>query len=797
MYYHDNEIITGSKNMASHNTNTTFISLDLETTGFDPATDKIIEFGAIKFDMNGQKESLTFLINPGVTLPQIVTHITNITDTDLKTAPTFDTKIKEIIAFIGDLPIVGHNIQFDMGFLAHNSIDIKNELYDTQQLSSIFLPYMPSYSLEILTQKLNLPHAEKHRALDDAVAAMELFLKLAEEFKNLDPNLAEKIKTLSQKSNWPIKNLLSKLETDKKSKNASIPKPLQSKSTQANIQKSNDSTCQQLLTFKTSALFEIDPPYTKLIQDLAENSSKDTYISLPGKLFRKIHTELPDTLSKIDIQKNYISLKRLKHLEEKPFFEDYEIKSLLKYLVWLQTTKTGLLSEVTLFNEEKVIINQVNINESIENPMDEYFFRKALEKDVSCPAICTHDFIIEHKLKDINLVIFDFINFLQTLEFHSSIYLKLETFLLPLKALQEIHQENHSIQSLTSKSTILFGIFGMIFEKFNDRNPFSANATINEEIIASKEWADAKSLTINLIEISKELGEIVSEKTSPHLKQWKNNLKLLDSLQSLKDMGNSLMWIEKDFKGDIVFRLIPISTRENMKSLLGNCKNFKIINETVDLNDDGKFIKTLSGLEEKLPIHKLSKKAENLNILITDDINEKDNTQLPNFLINYIKTNNEKVAIVFTSKQQIEFFTLKLSQAKIPMASQIAASIGKLQEQFKHLPQNSALLITPNTWENLETIEDIDTLFVHKLPFDPPSNPSLIALSKNYENPFEELQIPRTIITLKRLINRLKEDKSKSRKAIILDPRLLEKGYGQKFISALKEIAPVNTMRIF
>ncbi|MEK7126788.1 MAG: helicase C-terminal domain-containing protein, partial [Patescibacteria group bacterium] len=174
----------------------------------------------------------------------------------------------------------------------------------------------------------------------------------------------------------------------------------------------------------------------------------------------------------------------------------------------------------------------------------------------------------------------------------------------------------------------------------------------------------------------------------------------------------------------------------------------------------------------------------------------RDNTQLPNFLINYIKTNTEKVAIVFTSKQQIEFFTIKLSQAKIPVASQIAASIGKLQEQFRHMPQNSALLITPNTWENLETIEDIDTLFIHKLPFDPPSNPSLIALSKNYENPFEELQIPRAIITLKSLINRLKGDQNRSRKAIILDPRLLGKDYGQKFISALKEIAPVETISI-
>lgn len=783
--------------------NTTFISLDLETTGFDPAVDKIIEFGAIKFDMNEQHESLTFLINPGVVLPQIVTHITNITNDDLKNAPSIDAKTKEIIAFIGDLPIVGHNIQFDMNFLTHNLIELKNKFYDTQQLAGILLPYMPSYSLEILTKKLNLTHAEKHRALDDAVAAMELFLKLTEEFKNLDPKLAEKIKTLSQKSNWHMASLFNQLETGKKTGNTSaIPQSTQLTSPNDQQSKSTQTNCQQIISSKTSALFEIDPPYSKLIQNLAENSSKDTYISLPGKLFRKIHQELPDTLSKIDIPKNYISLKRLKHLEEKPFFEDYEIKSLLKYLIWLESTKTGLLSEVTLFNEEKAIINQINIDESIENPMDEYFFKKALEKDISSPAVCTHDFIIEHKLKDVNLIIFDFIKFFGTLEFHLSTYLKLENFLLPLKFLQEIHPENHTIQSLTSKSTILFGIFGIIFEKYNDKNQFSASAALNEEILSSKEWADAKSLTINLIEISKKLAEIVSRQTSPYLKQWKNNLKLLDHLQSLKDIANSLMWIEKDGKGNIVFRSIPVSIKQNLQELLNNCKNFKIINETVDLNDDGKFIKTLSGMEEKLPIYKLSKKAENLSISIVSGVNDNDKNQLPNFLINYLKINNEKTAIIFTSKQQIEFFTIKLSQAGIALASQIAASIGKLQEQFKHMPQNSALLITPNTWENLETIEDVDTLFIHKIPFDPPSNPSLIALSKNYENPFEELQIPRAIITLKTLINRLKENPNKSKKVIILDPRLLEKDYGQKFISMLKNIVhifqnfPISTTKM-
>ena len=72
-----------------------FISLDLETTGFDPIKDKIIEFGAIKFDLTGKREELSFLINPGIPLPQIITHITGITNKDLTSAPQFEEKSEE------------------------------------------------------------------------------------------------------------------------------------------------------------------------------------------------------------------------------------------------------------------------------------------------------------------------------------------------------------------------------------------------------------------------------------------------------------------------------------------------------------------------------------------------------------------------------------------------------------------------------------------------------------------------------------------------------------------------------
>lgn len=193
-----------------------YISLDLETTGFDPAKDKIIEFGAVKFNKHGETiETLQFLINPGFIIPQIITHITGITDEQLKDSPSIEEKTAEIENFIKDLPIIGHNIQFDLSFLEVNIGNLKNLTYDTQVMASIILPQMPSYSLEILSKALNLTHEEKHRALDDSIASMELFLKLIKEFEKLPSELLGKIKDLSQKSNWPLKNLLAEIKCRK------------------------------------------------------------------------------------------------------------------------------------------------------------------------------------------------------------------------------------------------------------------------------------------------------------------------------------------------------------------------------------------------------------------------------------------------------------------------------------------------------------------------------------------------------------------------------------------------------
>ncbi len=346
-----------------------FISLDLETTGFDPKKDKIIEFGAIKFDLQGNKETLQFLVNPGITLPQIITHITSITDKDLAYAPKFEDKIEEIKAFIGDSPIVGHNIQFDINFLTENNIEIKNPLYDTFKLSGILLPSLPSYSLEILSGALNLKHKEKHRALDDAIAAMELFLTLSKIFQNLEEKTIKRIHSLCEKTSCPLKDLLLSLNYNASEKIAIN----QIKETPQHSDISEE--LDLIINEKNSALFETTPPYIDLITQLSNKIDKDSYIAIPNQMFKHAGDYLPEEICKIDSPEKYISLKRLEEFENKKFFEEYEFSALLKYIIWANQTLTGHLNEITLFNEEKVTIHQINIDKNISKPKEEYFYK--------------------------------------------------------------------------------------------------------------------------------------------------------------------------------------------------------------------------------------------------------------------------------------------------------------------------------------------------------------------------------------------------------------------------------------
>ncbi|MCI0710811.1 MAG: 3'-5' exonuclease, partial [Chloroflexi bacterium] len=152
------------------------IALDLETTGLDNYADEIIQIGIVRFREGEILETYNTFVDPGIPIPSNVTTLTGITIDDVDGAPMIDDLLDEVVGFIGDAPVVGHRINFDLGFMHRYQVIMDNPAIDTYEMASVLLPKAPRYNLSALTQQLGLQVLDNaHDALADAVAAANLY----------------------------------------------------------------------------------------------------------------------------------------------------------------------------------------------------------------------------------------------------------------------------------------------------------------------------------------------------------------------------------------------------------------------------------------------------------------------------------------------------------------------------------------------------------------------------------------------------------------------------------------------
>jgi DNA polymerase III epsilon subunit family exonuclease len=154
------------------------VALDIETTGLDPQTDAIIEIGAVRFEGNRIEDEFTTLINPGRHIPEFISGMTGITDEMVRQADHIRDILDKLVAFVGDAPILGHNIQFDLSFFKKYNIFELNETIDTYELASVLLPSSSRYNLDSLGRHFGIPNPEWHRGLNDAKITFHLYQRL-------------------------------------------------------------------------------------------------------------------------------------------------------------------------------------------------------------------------------------------------------------------------------------------------------------------------------------------------------------------------------------------------------------------------------------------------------------------------------------------------------------------------------------------------------------------------------------------------------------------------------------------
>jgi len=174
----------------------TFVSLDVETTGLDYARDEIIEIGVVVFTRDAILDRYSSLIRPTKALPFNIASLTGIDPKELKSARGWADVAREVRSVIGDHPIVGHSVSFDINMLTSADFRVPQTFFDTYQLASLLLHDQPSYALSSIAAELGVSGLTAHRALADAEMAALVFQRLLDRIDLLDDHVLADLSSL-------------------------------------------------------------------------------------------------------------------------------------------------------------------------------------------------------------------------------------------------------------------------------------------------------------------------------------------------------------------------------------------------------------------------------------------------------------------------------------------------------------------------------------------------------------------------------------------------------------------------
>ena len=202
------EIVTNDKGQDFKGT---FVVFDIETTGFSPVNNKIIEIGAVKVSEGQITERFSAFVNPEVPIPFEIEKLTGIQDDMVVGEPTIDVILPQFLNFCGDAVLVAHNANFDMSFIMENcdrlSIAHNFTYVDTVGIARILLPGQAKHTLDAVAKTLGISLENHHRAVDDAEATAEIFVKFIPMLGEEGTDTLAKVNAMGKSSPEIVKKL--------------------------------------------------------------------------------------------------------------------------------------------------------------------------------------------------------------------------------------------------------------------------------------------------------------------------------------------------------------------------------------------------------------------------------------------------------------------------------------------------------------------------------------------------------------------------------------------------------------
>ncbi|WP_298819596.1 helicase C-terminal domain-containing protein [Chloroflexus sp.] len=405
--------------------NRIYVAIDVETTGLQSGLDEIIEVAAVTFRGNEILDRFERLVRPRQSVPLKITRLTGIDPAALAQAPSFNEIGADLARFIGNRPIVGHSIGFDLAMLRAQGMHFNQPVYDTFELATLLLPQVASYKLSALTARLGIPHPDAHRALHDAEATARLFMALTERMLHLDLATLGEMVRLMGKIGLPLRDLFEEA-LRQKARNAflePIAAPAETNDALAPepspLRPTGDSRPLDLDTI--AQFFSPDGPFARafpgyeprppqvemaravaaafnqskpLIVEAGTGTGKSMAYLAPATIFaiqrgervvvstntinlqdQLYHKDIPDLqrifaaaglpgfrAALLKGRSNYLCLKRYHELRRSESLTAEEVRALLKIQLWLPTTASGDRAELPLVEREQAAWNKVSVS---------------------------------------------------------------------------------------------------------------------------------------------------------------------------------------------------------------------------------------------------------------------------------------------------------------------------------------------------------------------------------------------------------------------------------------------------
>ncbi len=764
-----------------------YVALDLETTGLSAQKDKIIEIAAIKMNLDGTiVEEFQTLVQPNVPLPEIIKNLTGITDEDLQGAPTIDDVREEVKSFIGDAPILGHSVQFDIDFLQENDIETPGTVLDTFQLAQTLLPNERSYSLEILSDQFDLVHESKHRALDDTKVAIELYKLLLEKIHEIPPKTVEKIRPILEKTDWGWKNTF----LNNFQENATL---AAAKEDSPSVQSGSHTLQKELLNSLSSGKSIIIEAPSGSGVDLAfaaaefsESSGEKCLIATPEP-----QNITPDArVAHLQHPIRYLCTSALAAFTQKPSFQPHEARLLTKIFIWLNHTKRGEKNEIVIGDDEQGTWNIISAyphlydNASCDDPS--CFYTQALETAQRASVlVVSHHLLTENIARQGALIPKKPHLLLESVEtFEESAlnaftqYFSADNFTTTAQALGE--------EAIADRFNILFGLFGMFLENHAEKDAFARQVIFEEHHQGTGEWQKIKATFENLETSIQALPE------SPQTHILQARLKALQ--KALAFHPGLLTWGMLSFHGDPIIKSCPVNVGQLLSKMLWNQhQSLTILSAFGSLEGHFDFLKKRLQLPENLEEtfiddDETSKISLHLHPEFPDPKNPKNLSETTPLIERITKEGTTFLLVNALSAidQLHDRLAKPLKEAQVLLLAQgITGGMGKITQQFTKAQDKTLIIGNEKLFRTVlasPAAEKIETLLIHRLPFLPPFHPVHQAEAKKLMDGFKEYSLPLAIIRFKKFIHAF-ETHTVSKEIHILDPRF--ENYNGRFLHSL------------